>query len=63
MSFVTEVYIILYVYVYTCITIYLYRLDIGMWKFVNKFITFQITIYNLLIMYIFHFVLKLIYNF
>ena len=63
MSFVIELYIILYVYVYTCIQIHLYRLDIGSCKFVNKFIRFQYTIYNSLTIYIFHFVVKTIYNF
>jgi hypothetical protein len=62
-SFVTEVYIILYVYVYKCIKLYLYRIDIELCKFVNKFTRFQITIYNLLTIYLFHFVIKTIYNF
>ena len=47
---------------YICIKIYLYKLDIGSCKFVNKFIRFQITIYNLLTIYIFHFIVKTIYN-
>ena len=42
--------IILFVYMYTCIKIYSYKLYIGLCEFVNKFIKFQ-SITNLLIIY------------
>ena len=38
-------------------------IEIGLYKFVNKFIRYQIIIYILLIIQIFHSVLKIIYNF
>lgn len=36
-------------YTYTCIQIYLYRLEIGLYKFVNKFVRYKIIICNFLI--------------
>ena len=46
----THIYIILYFYMYTCITrINLYKLDIKLYKCINKFIKYEINIYNLVI--------------
>ena len=51
------------VYMYTCIKIYLFRFDIRLFKFVNKFIIYQIIFCNLLIIPIVHFMVKIIYHF
>ena len=36
-------------YMHTCIQMYLYRLEIGLYKFVNKFVRYKIIICNFLI--------------
>ncbi len=38
----------LYAFTNTCMKIYPYRIEIGLCKFVNNFIRYQVIIYNLL---------------
>ncbi len=45
------------------IKIYLYRFDIKLCKFINKFVRYQIIFYNLSIIQIVRFVVKIIYVF